>query len=116
MKWIIYSIELKSSEAMILAVMNAIDKYHRLLYAIDKYQLRWAAGIIASLDFTSAVQYMIHFIYHFHRWFIHHKNIRTHKWPVSNVSDFIMIAQLHRYHEVQTLLKSWTFQASLRNC
>ena len=38
--------------------------YFRLLYAIAKIAFI-NARIIASLDFISAVQYMIHFIYHF---------------------------------------------------
>ena len=68
----------------------------------------------SSLDFKSAVQYMKHFIYHFTS--ILHGLIITHKWPVPNVSGFIaqLVRASHRYREVT--LKSWLFQASLRNC
>ena len=45
---------MKSSKAVILAVMDAIAKIAFI-----------TARIIALLDFISAVQYMIHFIYHF---------------------------------------------------
>ena len=45
--------------------------------------------------------------------------VSSHKWPAPNVSGFI--AQLERRtgiarSRVQTPLKSWLFQASLRNC
>ena len=38
----------------------------------------------------------------FHRWFIPHGNIRTHKWPAPNVSGFIaqLVRASHRYREV----------------
>ena len=45
---------MKSSKAVILAVMDAIAKIEFT-----------TTTIIALLDFISAVQYMIHFIYHF---------------------------------------------------
>ena len=45
---------MKSSKTVILAFMDAIAKIAFI-----------TARIIALLDFISAVQYMIHFIYHF---------------------------------------------------
>ena len=45
---------MKLSKAVILAVMDAIAKIEFI-----------TTRIIALLDFISAVQYMIHFIYHF---------------------------------------------------
>ena len=55
-----------------------------------------------------------------------HGLIRTHKWPVSNVSGFIALyvaltSWLERRtgiarSRVQTPLKSWLFQTSIRNC
>ena len=59
---------------------------------------------------------MKHFMHHFIS--ILHGLIRTHKWPAPNVSGFIaqLVRALHRYREVQTPLKSWLFQASIRNC
>ena len=52
------------------------------------------------LDFTSAVLYMNHFIYHFT--FITHGLVRTHKWPAPNVSGFIahLVRASHWYLEV----------------
>ena len=49
------------------------------------------------------------------------KNIRTQKWPAPNVSGFIAQLVIERRtgiarSQVQTPLKSWIFQASLRNC
>ena len=66
-----------------------------------------------------AVQYMKHFIYHFTS--ILHGLIRTHKWPAPNVSGFIAQLVIERRtgiarSRVQTPLKSWLFQASIRNC
>ena len=55
-----------------------------LLKAMDKKKISilvltlGAARIIALLDFISAVQYMIHFIYHFVHRFIPQGNIRAH--------------------------------------
>ena len=46
----------RQCEDMILAVMNAI---------LAKVAFLIARIMIFSLDFTSSVQYMIHFIYHF---------------------------------------------------
>ena len=70
------------------------------------------------LDFKSAVQYMKRFIYHFTSFL--HGLIRTHKWPAPNVSGFIaqLVRASHRYarSRVQTPLKSWLFQAFVRNC
>ena len=69
----------------------------------------------SSLDFTSAVPYTKHAIYLFS--FIPHGFIRTHKWAGHNMSGFIaqLVRASHRYREV-TPLKSWLFQASVRNC
>ena len=52
------------------------------------------------LDFTSTIQYMKYFIYHFT--FIPHRVIRTHKWPAPNISGFIaqLVRALHQYHKV----------------
>ena len=50
-----------------------------------------------------------------HLRFIPHGNIRIHKWPAPNVSGFIAQLGIAR-SRVQTPLKSWIFQASLRNC
>ena len=52
------------------------------------------------LDFTSAVQYMKYFIYNFT--FIPLGLLRTHKWPVPNVSGFIaqLVRASHHYWEV----------------
>ena len=58
---------LLTSEAMILAVMNAI------YFLIAKIAFI-TARIIASLDFISSVQYVIHFTHHFDR--CYDKNIR----------------------------------------
>ena len=69
--------------------------------------------------------YMIQFIFHFivdsfHRWFIPHRIIRTHKWPAPNVSGFIaqLVRASHRYREVtgSNPVEVLNFQASLRNC
>ena len=71
---------------------------------------------------TWRVQYMICFIYHYIHWFIHHGNTWTHKWPTTNIcSRFIKLSWLERHigivrSWVQTSLKSWIFQTSLRNC
>ena len=72
---------------------------------------------------SSYCNYMIHFIYHFHRWFIPHGNIRTHKWPAPNFATSVAshLSWLERptgitRSRVQIPLKSWIFQASLRNC
>ena len=48
---------MKSSEAMILALLNS---FFRVLYAVAKTAFI-TARIIASLDFVSAVQYTIYF-------------------------------------------------------
>ena len=94
-------------------------EFFRLLYAFAKIA-SVTARIMASLDFISAVQYVIHFIYHFIRWFIHHENLRTHKWPAHNIDG--VIAQLvrvwHRYREVtgSNPVDILNFQASLRSC
>ena len=45
-----------------------------------------------------------------HGKFIPHGLIRTHKWPVLSVTGFIARSR------VQTTLKFWIFQASIRNC
>ena len=52
------------------------------------------------LDFTSAVQDMKFFIYNFT--FIPHGLLRTHKWPVPNVSGFIaqLVRASHHYCKV----------------
>ena len=51
---------------MILAVMNAIFA----IASVKKPEIAKiafiSATVIASLDFISAVQYMVHFIYHIH--------------------------------------------------
>ena len=75
---------------------------------------------VKSLDFTSAIQYMIHFIYHYVHWFIHLGNIWTHKWPAANISGFIaqLVRMSHLYHEVtgSNPVEVLTFfQASLSN-
>ena len=61
---------------------------------------------------------MKHLIYHFTS--ILRGLIRTHKRPAHNVSGFIaqLVRASHRYarSRVQTPLKSWLFQASIRNC
>ena len=58
------------------------------LYAVAKIAFI-ALRIIASLDFIPAVPYVIHFIYRFVQWFIHHGNIWTHKWQASTICGFI---------------------------
>ena len=49
-----------------------------------------------------------------------HRLIRTHKWPAPNLSGFIaqLVRASHRYREVtgSNPIKSWLFQASIRNC
>ena len=64
---------------------------------------------------------MICFIYHYTNihWFIHHGNTWTHKWPTTNISRFIKLSWLERRtcimrSWVQTPLKSWIFQTSLK--
>ena len=56
----------------------------------------------------------------FHRWFIPHGKIGTHKWPAPNVSDFIAqsVRASHLYREVtgSNPVEVLNFQASLRNC
>ena len=52
---------MKSSEAMILALMNAI--FAIALHVLEKPE--FFRPLYKSLDFISAVQYMIYFIYHF---------------------------------------------------
>ena len=52
--------------------------------------------------------------------YILHGLIRTHKWPAPNVGGFIaqLVRASHRYSEVtgSNPVKSWLFQASVRNC
>ena len=68
--------DMKSSEAMIFAVMNAI---FAIIY--DSFHIP------------------------FHHWFIPHGTIRTHKWPAPNVSGFIaqLVRASHRNREVTGL-------------
>ena len=61
-------------------------------------QLSYEATDVRSWSFVGSNNIEISF----HRWFIHHGNIRTHKWPAPNVSDFIvhLVRASHRYREV----------------
>ena len=118
MKWIIYwTADMKSSEAMILAVMNAILA---IVYLGKPEEFRTSTGfepvtkwcrcdagepteltarIITSLDLISSVQCMIYFIYHFIHWFIHHSTIWTHKWTSSQyqwLHSSVRASQQHR--------------------
>ena len=63
-----------------LRIWNQVKLWRQFLHFIT-------ARIIASLEF--------------HRWFIPHGNIRTHKWPAPNVSGFIaqLVRASHRYCE-----------------
>ena len=152
MKWIIYwTADMKSSEAMIPAVMNAIfsncaekpekfrtskrglnplqyqcdakptelwshwpvlrghglkprrsPEFFRLLYAIAKN----CVHNFEDHNFTwFHIRSLIYDPFHisFHRWFIPHGNIRTHKWPAANVSGFIawLVRAAYRYREVK---------------
>ena len=70
MKWNIYwTADVKSNEAMILVVINAITKF------VTWFHVRGS-------------KYDSFHTWHL-RWFIHHWNISTHKWPVSNFCGFI---------------------------
>ena len=75
-------------------------------------------GMIIAYLFSNPQFYMKHNIYHFTS--ILHGLIRTHKWPVPNVSGFIaqLLRASHRYREVtgSNPVEVLTFQASLRNC
>ena len=70
------------------------------------------------LDFTSAVLYMNHFIYHFT--FITHGLVRTHKWPAPNVIGFIahLVRASHWYREVtgSNPVEENFWELHIRNC
>ena len=70
------------------------------------------------LDFKSAVQYMKHFIHCFTSNL--HGLIRSHQWPVLNVSGFIaqLVRASQRYREVtgSKSVEVLLYEASLCNC
>ena len=102
--------------------------FHRILCIVHQW-MKWNVKWIMYWIF----QYMIHFTYHFiyfniwyhfichfsHYWFIHERNIVTHKWLAPTICGFLaqLVTALHLHRKVKGAnpVKSWSFQASLCN-